>query len=160
MAVTPSSPPSALQAGEGDLPLDQGFLTGQIGHMARLAFAAVRIHFQRCVNEHGLSPGDFAVLSLLHDNPDTNQRRLAEAIYVSPPNLAVVLDRLGKRGLIQRHRNPADKRTHVLRLTEEGEQLYQEALSTVEALETDAASMLTPEEKTMLLQLLRKVADR
>lgn len=155
-----SSSASLSKVDEAELPLDQGFLTGQIGHMARLAFAAVRVHFQKCVNDHGLSPGDFAVLSLLHGNPDTNQRRLAEAIYVSPPNLAVVLDRLGRRGLIQRNRNPADKRTHVLRLTEAGESLYEEAARTVDALETEAASVLAPAERAELLRLLRKVADR
>lgn len=140
--------------------LDQGFLLSLVGHSARLAFASVRSHFQRCVNEHGLSPGDFAILSLLQANPSISQRKLADALTVSPPNLAIVLDRLCARNLIERARNTTDKRSYTLHLTAEGAALYQQAEKTVAELEDNATAMLTSTEKQQLLRLLHKVAGK
>src|SRR5690606_34164531 len=120
-ALRPASPRlEDSSTGPSEAPLDQSFLLGLVGHSARLAFAAIRVHFQRCVSEHGLSPGDFAILSLLHANPDISQRRLADALNVSPPNLAIVVERLSTRDLIERARSTADKRSYTLRLTEQG----------------------------------------
>lgn len=143
-----------------EAPLDQRFLLSLVGHSARLAFATIRVYFQRCVSEHGLSPGDFAILSLLHANPDISQRRLADALNVSPPNLAIVLDRLSARELVARERSAADKRSYTLRLTAQGEALHREARKTVAELEDEATAMLAPAEKRELLRLLHKVAGR
>jgi DNA-binding MarR family transcriptional regulator len=97
------------------------------------------------------------VLSLLNANPNITQKRLSKAVKVSPPNLAVLLDRLETRGLVVRQRNPLDKRSQTLILTPEGVRLCVKAEKTVTELERKAVSMLDDAERAELLGLLQKV---
>ena len=100
---------------------------------------------------------DFSVLSLLGANPNITQKRLSIAVNVSPPNLATLLDRLEERGLLVRQRNPLDKRSQTLVLTNEGTKLCAKAEKTVTELEQEATSMLSDGERTELVKLLQKI---
>ena len=86
-----------------------------------------------------------------------NQKRLSNAIDVSPPNLATLLDRLEKRGLLVRQRNPLDKRSQTLVLTPDGVGMCIKAEKTASELERKATSALTDTEREQLLQLLQKL---
>ncbi|OVZ60745.1 hypothetical protein CDO44_08460 [Pigmentiphaga sp. NML080357] len=158
------APPAPHAAGpDADGPseaLDQTFLLGLVGHSARLASSSIRPYFTERMEAYDLRQAEFAVLSLLDANPGISQKRLADAINVSPPNMATVLGRLLERGLIRRERHAADQRTQVLRLTAAGERLYRQAEITVTELEREATSMLTETERRELLRLLRKVSKR
>lgn len=140
--------------------LDQAYLLGLVGHSARLAFSAIRPSFQRDMAVFDLRPSDFATLSLIAANPGVPPKRLADAINVSPPNMAAILARLDARGLLARERSPSDQRAQTLRLTAAGEALYAEAAVVVSRLEAEATAMLTPEERAELLRLLRKVSGK
>jgi DNA-binding MarR family transcriptional regulator len=92
-----------------------------------------------------------------HENPNITQKRLSQAIGVSPPNLAILLDRLEERGLLARRRNPLDKRSQILSLTPAGARLCARAERTASELEHDATAMLTEAERAQLLGLLQKI---
>jgi DNA-binding MarR family transcriptional regulator len=113
--------------------------------------------FDKRMSKFELRAVDFSVLSLLNANPNITQKRLSQAINVSPPNLAILLDRLEGRGLLLRQRNPLDKRSQTLVLTPEGLRLCAEAEKTVTELESEATSMLNARERKQLLRLLQKV---
>ncbi len=53
-----------------------------------------------------LRPLGFSVLVVLRANRLLTQKQLSQALNVSPPHLAVLLDRLQERGLLTRDRNP------------------------------------------------------
>ncbi|MFD2320439.1 MULTISPECIES: MarR family winged helix-turn-helix transcriptional regulator [Delftia] len=131
----------------------------QLGHCARLAHATVRPHYARHMLGLDLKPSEFAALSLVAANPGASQRQIAEAVMISQPNMAALMDRLQTRGLLRREADPADKRLSLLYLTAEGDRLHQEAAVRVEILEQKASSMLSPEEKQQLLGLLHKMID-
>lgn len=140
--------------------LDQQFLLGLVGHSSRLAFAAIRPHFQRQMAVFDLRPSDFATLSLISANPGISQKRLADAINVSPPNMAAVLARLAERELVARERSATDQRAQTLHLTAVGARLYAQAADVVSRLEHEATAMLTSGERAELLRLLRKVSGK
>ncbi|MBU4610833.1 MarR family transcriptional regulator [Achromobacter sp. GG226] len=140
--------------------LDQTFLLGLVGHSARLAFSMIRPHFQREMLAFDLRPSDFAVLSLISANPGLAPKQLAEAINVSPPNLAAVLARLEGRELVARERGATDQRTQCLRLTATGEAHYAAAADVVSRLEAQATAMLDDTERAELLRLLHKIAGK
>ena len=54
---------------------------------------------------------------------DTNFRKLATALGLSPSNLTGIIDRLVEQGLVTRNNAPGDRRVVVLRVTEKGETL-------------------------------------
>ncbi|MBN9474189.1 MAG: hypothetical protein ABS43_00290 [Bordetella sp. SCN 67-23] len=139
--------------------LDQAFLLGLVGHSARLASSGIRPLFTQRMAGHDLRQAEFAVLSLLEANPSISQKRLADAINVSPPNMAAVLARLLERDLIRRERQPSDQRMQILLLTPAGTRLYRKAAATALDLDQEATAMLTPAERRELLRLLKKVNE-
>lgn len=140
-----------------DQPLDQQVLLGLVGYNCRRAYLSIMPLFHERMSEYDLRAVDFSVMSLLHANPNITQKRLSNAINVSPPNLAILLDRLEARGLLLRQRNPLDKRSQTLILTPGGERLARQAEQTVSKLEAEATSALTNAERQQLLALLQKI---
>jgi DNA-binding MarR family transcriptional regulator len=86
-----------------------------------------------------------------------NQKRLARALSIDPPNMATLLDRLEGRKLVVRKRNPDDKRSQLLLLTPQGQKLCETAEAIVTKLETDATSALTKDERAQLIRLAQKI---
>lgn len=139
--------------------LEQDFLMRQLGHCTRLAHASVRPHYARHMAALDLKPSEFAALSLIAANPGASQRQVADAVMISPPNMAALMERMHARGLLRRESDPADKRLSLLYLTAEGESLHARAAAQVELLEEQASSMLSSAEKQQLLALLRKMIE-
>lgn len=139
------------------LPLNQDLLLSLVGYNCRRAYLAVMPLFETRMAQYALRAADFSVLTLINANPNLTQRRLAQAVNVSPPNMATLLDRLEQRGLLLRQRNPLDKRSQTLVLTAEGAKTCARAEKTVSALEAEATGMLTDAERAQLLHLLQKV---
>jgi len=140
-----------------DQPLDQEMLLSLVGYNCRRAYLSIMPLFHERMSEFELRAVDFSVLSLLHANPNITQKRLSNAINVSPPNLAILLDRLEARGLLLRQRNPLDKRSQTLILTPGGEKMAGQAEQTVSKLEAEATSALSNAERQQLLTLLQKI---
>lgn len=140
-----------------DQPLDQEVLLGLVGYNCRRAYLSIMPLFHERMSEYDLRAVDFSVLSLLHANPNITQKRLSNAINVSPPNLAILLDRLEGRGLLLRQRNPLDKRSQTLILTPSGERMARQAEVAVTRLEAEATAALTNAERQQLLSLLQKI---
>lgn len=140
-----------------DQPLDQDMLLSLVGYNCRRAYLSIMPLFHERMSEFDLRAVEFSVLSLLHANPNITQKRLSNAINVSPPNLATLLDRLEARGLLLRQRNPLDKRSQTLLLTPVGERTALQAEQTVSALEAEATAALSNAERQQLLVLLQKI---
>ena len=149
------SPPKSA-----DIPLDQSKLLGLVGYNCRRAYIPILSLFLQRLAPSKLRPVDFSVLMLLKSNSDVTQKRLSRAISVSPPNLAVLLDKLEARGLIARVPNPADKRSQMLHLTASGRELVTRAEKIVNRLELDATSVLSDAERGQLIGLLQKIFIR
>jgi DNA-binding MarR family transcriptional regulator len=137
--------------------VQQEFLFQQVGHCARLVHAAVRPHYQKGMQPFDLKPSEFAVLSLLAENTSLPQKNLSEALKISQPNMAALVDRLEQRSLVVRGMAEDDRRVTTVALTDPGQALYLASQAAVQQLEDEAVAMLTAEEKNQLLQLLAKV---
>jgi DNA-binding MarR family transcriptional regulator len=138
-------------------PLKQDVLLSLVGYNCKRAYLSIMPLFAERMEQYELRTVDFSVLSLLEANPNITQKRLSRAINVSPPNLAILLDRLEERGLLARQRNPLDKRSQTLALTPAGSRLCTRAEKTAGELERDATAMLTDRERAQLLVLLQKI---
>lgn len=138
-------------------PLDASRQYGNLGYNLRLAYLQVQKVFLERMAIHDLRPPEYAILAILEDNEYVTQKTLGEALSISPPNLAVVLDRLEKRELIERLRSNVDRRVQVLLLTDAGHRLLAVTEKTVHKLEVDASSALSDSERGLLISLLQKV---
>lgn len=86
----------------------------------------------RCIGserllEHGISLGHFHVMSVLDRHGDLTMSRLADVIGVGLSNATGIVDRMEERGVVERHRDPEDRRVVLVRITDEGRRILGEA---------------------------------
>jgi DNA-binding MarR family transcriptional regulator len=149
--------PAKDSAGQPETPLEQGLLPDLVGYNCRRAYLRILKDFVEGMAPYRLRPVEFSVLAVLDANDAVTHKRLSQALAISPPNLAVLLDRLQERGLLERARNPRDGRSSILTLTRAGRALFGKARGRAVALELDATSMLSDRERETLVRLLQKV---
>jgi DNA-binding MarR family transcriptional regulator len=138
--------------------LDYGKLPTYLGYQARQAQAAVWRDFPRLMKGLDVTPGEFGLLTLIAANPGINQISLARVYKLDKSTLSYATNRLVKRRLIKRQRDPSDRRHYTLWLTPTGEAKLAAATAKVEEQENMMDGMLEPGERELLLKLLRKIS--
>ena len=92
--------------------------------------------FDAALTAAGGSLPEWLVLLALKASPTANQREIAAAVGIQGATLTHHLNGMEAGGLLTRRRDPANRRVHVVELTEAGEELFHR-LRTV-AVEHDA----------------------
>lgn len=142
----------------GPLPRGRGLLPDLLGYNLRRAQVALFQDFAAATAEHDVTPGQFGVLVLIDATPGLNQTELGEAMGVDRSTVVAVIDRLQKRGVVERRAVPGDRRSHALHLTPQGRQLLARMVPTVRAHEARFAGHLSDAERRQLIDLLKKLA--
>ena len=104
-----------------DLPINFGPLAYWVGFNLRMAQESAFAAFSHLSREIGESPGRFAILTLIAENPGISQSALGHAAGRDKSSMTPVLEGLVRRGLVQRARADSDRRTYRLTLTPAGE---------------------------------------
>ena len=110
--------------------------------------------------EHGLKPRSYSVLALAADDVLPTQRELAEFLRLDPSQIVAIVDDLEKRGLVERHPDPSDRRANVVVATEAGRALFARAQKSARAVERALKNAVPPEDRERLWELLRQLAFR
>ena len=107
----------------------------------------------------GLTPPQFQMLTVLNRlrGEQVTQRRLGKELYVSFPNVTVMLTRLEKAGLIGRTVNSSDRRERFVKITAKGRALLKKIWKTQQAQLEQVMAGLTDSERLQLAQLLNKM---
>jgi DNA-binding MarR family transcriptional regulator len=75
----------------------------------------------------GMSPRQYNLLSVLDTDTPESQLELAQLCGLMPAQVVPVLDELESRGLVERKRSEADRRRSVVRCTDQGRMLLEQA---------------------------------
>ena len=137
--------------------LDDSGLSHLVGYAASRAALELRKVFTRHMDAHGLTTPQFSILMLIADNGDLNQKQLGQALDISPPNMAVTLDRMAERGWIERVRSTRDRRAQQIHLTAAGRLLAERTRKIAATMEEPALAALSRAERALLIELLRKI---
>ena len=86
-------------------------------------------------------------------------RALAGRLSTPPSRLVALIDSLADRELLERRRNPDDRRLHALYVTPAGERLLHRVAQIGQAHDDAIFGSLTPDERGELRSLLARVAD-
>jgi DNA-binding MarR family transcriptional regulator len=102
----------------------------------------------------GLRPRHLVALNLLSENGPAGQQGLADALSLDPSNVVGLLNELEERGLITRRRDPADRRRHIVELSDTGEDELTLAYTRLGLVEETLLHALTADERDTLRTLL------
>jgi DNA-binding MarR family transcriptional regulator len=86
----------------------------------------LRRRFDERARASGASVAQWRVLKLLERSPGLNQGQIAEAIEVEPITCCRMIDRLEESGLVERRRDPSDRRAWRIHLTEKSSPILAE----------------------------------
>lgn len=105
----------------------------------------------------GITPIMYSVLSSLAQTGPADQSSLARNIAVNKTNMVSLMERMGKRGLIQRMPSPDDGRVRLVDLTEDGLSLLDDI--DAKALEAHLRTLedLSPKDRATLMVLMGRI---
>jgi DNA-binding MarR family transcriptional regulator len=125
-----------------------------LDHLARIGRRAA----ETAIAPDGLRPRHLVVLTLLSEHGPANQGDLGEALGLDPSNVVAVLNELEDRGLATRRRDPADRRRHIVELSDKGRAELCAAQERLSGIEDELFRALTPDERATLHHLLVRAA--
>jgi DNA-binding MarR family transcriptional regulator len=121
------------------------------------AYAAGR--FTERIAALDLTPPQTGLLRIVAANPGQSQQALAGRLGTPPSRLVALIDSLADRRLLERRRNPDDRRLHALYVTPAGERLLHRVAQVGQAHDDAIFGSLTTDERGTLRALLARVAD-
>ncbi len=110
------------------------------------------------VSEEITSP-QFAVLNALVAEPGLDQRTAGERVGLDRSTIAEVVTRLGRRGLLDKVRDPQDGRRFLLRPTDEGLRVHRKLTVRTARMNQVFLAPLSGDEQALFFDLIRRVAD-
>jgi DNA-binding MarR family transcriptional regulator len=109
---------------------------------------------------HQVSMWGYVVLNALAEQPVRTQAALAQSIGADKSRIIAVLDELQERELIQRRPDPADRRVHLLSLTEAGSRLRDSVREGIQRQEeARILSVLSDTDRAAFLRALRLLSE-
>ena len=126
--------------------------------LKRLGFAA-KERGMAAYQDTGLHPYHYGVLLVLDEGSRDTQGSIADALGYDRGQLVGLLDELEEQGLVERKRDPNDRRRHIVRLTSEGKKALRRLRALAKQLEDDFLTPLSEDERQALHALLLRLAE-
>jgi len=118
-----------------------------------------RVVYRRATDDVlGMSLKEYSALSLLREQPNVSQQAFCEAVHLDPNNCVLLLNSLEAAGLVERRRDQADRRRHIVVLTPRGRKALEQADRALESVEDEVLDALTRDERAALRDLLLRAA--
>ena len=126
------------------------YLLGDIGRL-------LRRRFDERARLVGATRAQWRTLTLLKRNEGLNQGALADLLEVEPITLCRMIDRLADAGLVERRRDPADRRAWRLYLTAKSRPLIDDLHRIADELVEQMLDGIAPDERDRLGESLGRV---
>src|SRR3954471_12481190 len=153
MASTPLTPTSpALPGPPLELLQSTTFLLKRLG-------MAVKDRSIDAFESTGVTGQHYAVLLVLEEGARETQATIADALGYDRSVMVGLLDERQERGLLERRRDPADRRRHLVSLTEAGRDAVQRLRTRMSRVEAEFVAPLTEGERETLHGLLLKLVS-
>jgi DNA-binding MarR family transcriptional regulator len=129
---------------------------GTITLLSRLSKAVYRRTSESML---GVSLRHYMALSYIADPGGLSQQQLAEILCIDANNTVLLLNEMEGQGFIRRVRDPADRRRHLVEVTEHGQEVFQQAQQARESVEDEVLGTLSASERATLHRLLAKALE-
>lgn len=102
---------------------------------------------------------ELAALSYLRDVGEISQQGLTEGLCLDANYCVLLLNDLESADLVERRRDPTDRRRHLVSMTAKGARALHQAEQAQQSLEDDILGALSADERSTLAHLVRKAID-
>lgn len=99
----------------------------------------------------------FGCLTVIADEGPLSQQYLSERLRVDRTTMVAVVDELESAGLVERRRNPDDRRAYALEATDAGRAWIAEKRGALMAAQDELLSVLSETERRQLVSALQKL---
>ena len=107
----------------------------------------------------GVKLKEFVALTYLRESTRATQQKLAKTLMLDANNCVILLNGLEEKRLIERTRDPEDRRRHIVAITPKGHRALEKAERELETVEDDVLGNLTQDERDQLRELLAKALE-
>lgn len=128
-------------------------LAEQTGFLLRVAFVRAG-EIGAAEVPDGMTVRFYGVLLTLTELGPRSQHELSKLLHVNRTMMVALIDSMEEAGLVERRRNPSDRRSYALEPTDAGRDTLEELDSAVDRAEAELTSGLSAEERRRLQELL------
>lgn len=133
-----------------------GVPTDRLGFLLAWRGEATSARIRGALGVTGLHPRHAMTLLHLGTGP-VSQRGLADMLEVDPSQLVAILNELESDGLAERRRDPADRRRHIVEITEAGAKALRKVDSALNEAERELFSAFSERDLASLRTMLERV---
>src|SRR4051794_14567317 len=126
----------------------------QLGSIPLLIRLTRSIYKRASEDVLGMKLKEYMSLSSLRDRGEMPQSELCMAMHLDPNNCVLMLNALEDARFVERRRDPADRRRHIVMLTATGRDALAKAEHAMGSLEAEVLGNLEPEDRDVLRGLL------
>lgn len=113
--------------------------------------------FKKELNGYDLTPQQFSLLTFLWQKDGLSQAELSYKSHIDRATIGGLIDRLCKKGLVNRLSNPEDRRVYRICLTYDGKALEKELNAITDRTQDIIYASLSKQESDRLIKLLEKL---
>ncbi len=128
-----------------------------INFLLTVAQHEVFLTFSESLSKYGITPGQYGVLACLWKDETLSPKEIATILRVENSTISGVLDRMQKRGLIDRVLNPNNRRSITVKATKEGMALKEPVMKTIDELNDLVLRDFSPQEREEFISYIKRI---
>lgn len=125
-----------------------------VGRQLYLTNQAMTNHAERALKPYGITLEQFVLLKNISENDGLSQNQLCEIVEKSPANVTRILDRLEKKSFIKRKQNPADRRSTLVVITDQGMEMADKVHTLFESFSEHLTKGISSQEQDKFMNIL------
>ena len=129
--------------------------SGELGSMVLLTRLSRLVYKAASEDALGMKLKAYATLSALRNGP-MPQQELCISMHLDPNNCVLLLNEMEAAGHVRRSRDPADRRRHIVEITDEGRLAVARSDEALNEVEGQVLGNLSAEERATLRALLNR----
>ncbi len=130
-----------------------------IGRVLYTTAQAMTLHAEKILKPYDLTVEQLHLLKNMEEGTPLSQQQLCGIVQKTAANVTRILDRLERKGLVRREKNPADRRSILLFLTAQGKELIADVHIVLESFSEQLTRGISHQEQALFIQLLCKMQD-
>jgi DNA-binding MarR family transcriptional regulator len=131
----------------------------EIIQLIRKLVRARELYTKELIKKYQLSASQLHCILVLNEMGPLPPSKIAQHIMVNSSTVTGVIDRLEKKGFLERMRNSKDRRVITIALTEKGKELANNAPLPVQERMIKGIRALTEKERDQIIQALRTLTE-